>query len=632
MQPSDEIKSRLDIVDVIREYIQLKPAGMNFRAPCPFHKEKTPSFIVSPDKQIWHCFGCGKGGDIFSFVMEMEGASFIEALRDLAPKAGVTLKKGSYKESTQRNRLLDILELSTRFYNAVLRESPQAKKAREYLNKRGLGEDAIQDWQIGYSPDSWDSLIKVLSKKGYKEDELFLSGMTIKRDKRPGYYDRFRDRIMFPISDVNGNIVAFSARISPEKEAEEKMGKYINSPQTSTYDKSNILFGMDRAKLEIKKQGYAILVEGQMDVLTAHVNGFTNVVAASGTALTSQQTKLLKRYSNNLILAFDMDTAGEQAAERGIREAMSAEMNIKVMELPDGKDPDDYIREDKDGFKERIIQAKPMMKYFFSKVFTRINIKEVEGKRQAAAKLLPIIARLGNKIEQDEALKSLAQELSINENILRETFGSMIKPKEPFRRTAAEEIKPVKKASINRGEKLSELLLALLIKYPFLIEYCLNHFDIINIENENNKSLYKNIIFYYNKLIDEWTKGGGSNEPPILEYEDFKAWLLTLDTNTDNTDNNINSGQVNNTYQLSNLDRLVFLGDEEFAEVENEDAKSHIIKIIVDLKKISLTKRLKEIERDLAELEKSNDSDGIALLMDEFKALTAEIKYLEGDN
>ena len=306
MQPSEEIKSKLDIVEVIRDYIKLQQAGANWRAQCPFHREKTPSFMVSQERQIWHCFGCGKGGDVFSFVQDIEGLSFVEALRLLAPKAGVTLKRQDPKLVSQRNRLLDIIDLSRRYFHKLLMESPSAKMAREYLAGRGLKTEDLEEWQIGYSPDSWDTILNFLKSRGYKENEIFLAGMVIKGQNRPGFYDRFRGRIMFPINDVNGNTVAFTARVSPEKEKEEKMGKYINSPQTQVYDKSNILFGLDKARMEIKKADKVILVEGQMDAITAYVNDFKCVVASSGTALTEEQVKILKRYTNNLIISYDI--------------------------------------------------------------------------------------------------------------------------------------------------------------------------------------------------------------------------------------------------------------------------------------------------------------------------------------
>ncbi|MFA6551593.1 MAG: DNA primase, partial [Patescibacteria group bacterium] len=317
MDQKDEIKSRLDLVEVIREYVQLKAVGVNFQARCPFHREKTPSFVVSPERQIWKCFGCGKGGDVFSFIMEMEGLSFIEALRELAPKAGIELKRHNPQEISKRNRLLDIMELAVKYYHKLLIEAPSAKPALAYLKNRGLSDDMIEKWQIGYSPESWDSILNFLKAGGYSEQEIFLSGLTVKKENANSYYDRFRGRIMFPINDYNGSPVAFSARVSPEREAAEKMGKYINSPQTPIYDKSRILFGLDKAKQFIRENEAAIIVEGQMDAISSHQAGVKNVVASSGTAFSAEQIKLIKRYTDNILFSFDSDAAGELATNRG---------------------------------------------------------------------------------------------------------------------------------------------------------------------------------------------------------------------------------------------------------------------------------------------------------------------------
>ncbi|MCD4762066.1 DNA primase, partial [bacterium] len=418
MQPSEEIKAKLDIIDLIREYIPLKAAGVNFRAKCPFHREKTPSFTVSPEKQIYHCFGCGKGGDIFSFIQEIESVDFVGALKILAPKAGVALKRQDPKAASERNRVLDIIDIARRYYSKILIDSNQAKAARQYLKERGLKEEIIDEWQIGFSPDSWDSLSKILLGKGYAEHEIFKAGMNVKNSTSSRFYDRFRGRIMFPINDVNTTTVGFSARVSPEKEAEEKMGKYINSPQTVVYDKSKILFGLDKAKQEIRRSDYAIVVEGQMDVITAHQAGFKNVVASSGTALTAHQVILLKRFTKNIMLAFDMDEAGATASDRGIQEALKQEMNIKVVELKDGKDPDDCIREDKEAWAEAVKTAKPMMQYYFDRTFSGMDLSDIVNRREAASILLNIIVKVGNRIEQDHWLKKLSEKIDVSESIL----------------------------------------------------------------------------------------------------------------------------------------------------------------------------------------------------------------------
>ena len=493
--PSDEIKSRLDIVDVIREYLPLKPAGINFRANCPFHREKTPSFMVSSEKQIWHCFGCGKGGDVFSFVMEIEGISFVEALRMLAPKAGITLKKSDPALATQKNRLLDAVELAGRFYHKFLNESPQAEWARQYLNNRGLTEETIDNWQIGYSPDSWDSLIKFLISKGFTENEIFLSGLSIKSDRRPGFYDRFRDRIMFPINDVNGSIVGFSARINPEKEESEKVGKYINSPQSMIYDKSKILFGLDKSKMSIKNEGFVVLVEGQMDVITAHQYGFSNVVASSGTALTTEQTALLKRYTKNIILSFDMDSAGDLAAERGIDQAMRAEMNIKVAEMPTGKDPDEFIRQNSDEWKNVMAAAKPMMQYCFDKSFSQIDLDNFEEKNQAIKKVMPIVAKLSSKIEQSHWLKKMSQTIDADEADLKEELNKITeKITANTINSTKEQGETIVQKKNSREEMLAELLLALLIKYPSYVEYVASRLAPSEFSGKLNQDIYKNLI------------------------------------------------------------------------------------------------------------------------------------------
>ena len=657
-QPSDEIKSRLDIVDVIREYIQLKPAGINFRALCPFHREKTPSFMVSPEKQIWHCFGCSKGGDIFSFVMEMEGISFVEALRLLAPKAGVQLKKQDPKLTSQRNRLLDIIELSSKHYHNILLESNSADQARKYLIERGLTEETIEEWQVGYSPDSWDDLINFLKTKGYTENEIFLSGMIVKKEGAGRFYDRFRGRIMFPIKDVNGNAAAFSARVSPEKEAEEKMGKYINSPQTMIYDKSKILFGLDKAKMEIKKQDLAIIVEGQMDVITAHQHGFKNVVASSGTALTSEQVKLAQRYTNNLTFALDADTAGELAISRGedvvkdvdyqevesedsfgrirkyIDPLLSYNMNIKIIKMPNGKDPDECIKNSPEEWKKAVEEAKPIMQYHFDKILTGLNLDNIEDRRQAAKKLLPKIAKLNNKIEQDFWLKKLSQTIDVAENFLLEALqGAKERQGAPRyakeRQGAPDAVQPKR----SREEMLSELLLALMLKFSVHIEYVTSRLNIDQIVGSANQLIYRSLIIYYNKAINDWKQkipsrqdsldGGeqGANNVLEINYQDFKDCLAQ------NTDDKNKDSQPQALYQGAGqaIDMLALLADKDFYNYSQEQAKDEIIRIIITLKKFYLADRLKETAKLIAQTEEEGDENKLKDLMEEFKALTEEM-------
>jgi DNA primase len=620
MQISEEIKSKLDIVDVIREYVpNLKAVGVNFTALSPFKREKTPSFVVSPEKQIWHCFSTDKGGDIFSFVMEMEGVTFVEALRILAPKAGVQLKRENPEVSSKRNRLLDIMETAVIFYHKTFLESPLAAAARDYIyNKRGLSESTVMIWQIGYSPDSWDDLLNVLKKRGYNEMEINAAGLCIKKEGRNSFYNRFRGRIMFPINDINGNTVAFTARVTPEKEATEQMGKYINSPETMLYSKSRVVFGLDKAKMEIKSLGYAIVVEGQMDCISCHQAGFTNVVASSGTAFTADQLKLLKRYANNLSLSFDMDSAGQLAADRGIREAFAAEMNIKVITLPEGKDPDELIRRDVEAWKKSVAEAKHVMQYYFDKVFAANNIEESEGKREAAKKILPIIARLPDRIEQDHWLNKLAERLHVSENALRETItASQAKEKKsPMPAPAPVQAEaPARRET--REEKLAQNLLALILKFPQYFDYIVNRLDLDYIFGAENKTFYKNLIIYYNDNV-----GNSETGRKEINYQEFRNWL--------NSQPQVQSNE--GLFRL--LEKIVILGDKDFSSLESDKAKNEIIKVIIALKDNYFSARRLEISNLIQESERDGRDDEAKKLMTELTNLGNEVaeNTAEGEN
>ena len=427
--PIDEIKNKLDIVDVIGGYMKLQKAGRNYRASCPFHSEKTPSFMVSPEKQMWHCFGCGKGGSIFDFVMEMEGIEFGDALRMLAQKAGVELKKIDSKLSakwkTEKTQLYEICDLANRFFIKQLEESKTGKEMTNYLVERGLNRDTIKDWQIGYAPSGWQSLFDFLNSCGYSEDNILKTGLSIKSEKvGKRSYDRFRDRIIFPISDISGSIVGFTGRENP-KSPDSRMGKYINTPNTSIYDKSNILYGLDKAKMDIRKNALCILVEGQTDVIMSHQAGFKNVIASSGTALTEQQLKIIKRYTENLATAFDMDTAGEMATKRGIDLALRFGFNAKVISLPNNQDPADCIKETPKVWSKAIDNAEELIKFYFDSAFLKNNPETVKGKKGISNTLLPIIKKISNKVEQAHWLQEIATRLKIQESVLIEEMDKI---------------------------------------------------------------------------------------------------------------------------------------------------------------------------------------------------------------
>jgi DNA primase len=663
MSQSDDIKTRLDIVDVIREYIQLKPAGVNFGARCPFHNEKSASFIVSPEKQIWHCFGCGKGGDVFTFVMEMEGLTFVEVLRQLAPKAGIELRFDNPKETSQRNRLLDIMAEAVHFYHKTLTEHPLAEPARRYLVERGLTDETIASWQIGFSLDDWEDLQKYLLGKGFKENEIFLAGLSSKKEGTGRYYNRFRGRIMFPINDINGNPVAFTARVSPEKEATEKMGKYVNSPQTAIYDKGRLLFGLDQAKQAIKQAGMAILVEGQMDVITAHQHGYKNVVASSGTALTESQVVLLKRFTETIALAFDSDRAGQTAIERGeavvsqgaykevevadargrlktyIEPSLTGALNLKVIEIPNGKDPDDCIKTDAVAWELAVKNAKSIMQFYFDKTVQGFDIATVEGKREIAKTLLPAIAKLGSKIEQEAWVRQLARILNISENLL---FEAMPKTRlggqtENFKGEVRK--KKALEANLTKEDLFSELFLALAIRFSEHFSFLLNHLELAWLTKEEYRSLYKNLVIYYNQNNDEWTQSapavwGAEPENNVdqssvgnygLSYEGLRVWLNKF-ANTDpkNTTQVFVVNHVNE--QAALLDRLSLLAEKEYYQFTTEIAKAELIRLARELKKNFLAHELKKVEARLALAEQEKQIEQMQSLLQEFKILSEELR------
>ncbi len=351
MDQKEEIKTRVDIAELIGEYLTLKPAGGgSFKALCPFHAEKTPSFHVSKEKQIWHCFGCGEGGDCFSFVMKMDGLDFPEALRVLGKRVGVEVARFDTTASNERQRLVELNEFAAACYHKALLDSPNAAEARAYVERRGITPELLEKFRLGFAPDAWDGLSKFLERKGFRLAEAERAGLVQRRRSGQGFLDRFRCRLMVPLRDHHGSVVAFTGRLLPSPltpplaggETREVGPKYLNSPETAVYHKGELLFGLDLAKSEIKEQKAVVIFEGNLDVIASHKAGIENVVASSGTALTQHQLDLLKRFTDTLVFSFDEDAAGFHAARRGIALARERGFQIKVALLPPeaGKDPD----------------------------------------------------------------------------------------------------------------------------------------------------------------------------------------------------------------------------------------------------------------------------------------------------
>ncbi|MDP3958473.1 MAG: DNA primase [bacterium] len=446
---TEQIKERLSIVEVVSSYVKLERAGQNWKARCPFHNERTPSFIVSPSRNSYHCFGCNRGGDIFSFVEEIEGVEFKEALRSLAERAGVALPRRDPRERGKEARAYALLEEATRFFESGLLKSPEAK---EYLKRRGLAEETIASWRLGYVPDEWRLLLTHLKNKEYAEGEIEAAGLAIKSEK--GHYDRFRGRIIFPIENAQGKIVGFSGRYFSKEGKAAEGAKYLNSPETALFNKSRILYGLSRAKQSMMRADFAVLVEGQMDLLMAHQAGVTNAVATSGTALTEEHLKMVRRFTSNLVLAFDSDEAGFAASERGFKMAalsIPLGMNVKAAKLPKGEDPADFAARDPAGFAKAVEEARSIVD-FHLETFRERGLDERAMIAKVRESVLPLIALIPSHMDRAHYVAAAAKAVGLDEAHVWEELKKMQGTQFEIRREEDANARP----STTRGEKLAE--------------------------------------------------------------------------------------------------------------------------------------------------------------------------------
>ncbi len=462
MSAIDEVKQKIDIIEIIGQYTKLTKSGRNFRGLCPFHSENRPSFFVYPEQQSWHCFGaCSTGGDAFSFVMKKEGIDFGEALRLLAERTGVTLPSRSVKDTGKEEKegLFKINEVAAQYFHNLLLNSPSAARARDYVAGRGISVKTVTDFQLGFSLESWEALKQHLLGKGYQESELLAAGLIIATEEGRTY-DRFRNRLMFPISDARGRITGFGARA-----LDDSLPKYLNSPQTPLFDKSSTLYGINLATTAIRQQGRAVIVEGYMDVITAHQHGFANVVAAMGTAITEKQLSTLKRLSKNLVLALDADTAGEEAMLRCVDYENSLDTEIKVVILPSGRDPDDVIREDTKTWQHLLDKALPVVDYTFNMVTARLDLSTARDKSLTRDRLIPIIAEIKDSTRRDHYLNRLSGLIGTSYRNLEDDVSRIL---------TARSTKKIKRATPVRAfqpllsSPPEEYCLALLLQHPIL--------------------------------------------------------------------------------------------------------------------------------------------------------------------
>ncbi|OGZ66826.1 MAG: DNA primase [Candidatus Staskawiczbacteria bacterium RIFCSPHIGHO2_02_FULL_34_10] len=633
----EEIKSKLNVLDVVGSYMKLTKTGINYRGVCPFHKEKSPSFFVNPGRQIWHCFGCGAGSSIFDFVMKIEGVEFGDALRILANKAGIELKRENVQSRTQRQRLYEICELACMFFEKQLESSVAGKEAEEYLLKRGITRDSIKKWRLGYSPDTWNGLSDFLISKNYNREEIVKAGLAIEKparnasysdaggDGKSDSYDRFRGRIIFPVFDLNSQVVGFGGRVF--KQANEKdlpvsattkalqagTAKYINTPQTLLYDKSGVLYGLNNAKLAVRKQNQCVVTEGYTDVIMCHQAGFENTVAASGTALTSQHLIILKRYSENLVLAFDMDMAGDSATKRGINLAQEQGFNIKVIEsygqdvkeagsagssvLKDGKksDPADIVLKDAKLWEESVSKARSIMDYYFDSAFLNFDKNIPEGKKEIGNIILPSIKRLPNKIEQSYWIQKLSGDLMIKEEAIiselakiKVDFHSKEQPAVDFKKNVVQD-------PISRKRLLEEKVISLILKNP----------DYIKLIEESQYSLFSEKIRNFLEEIKKVVL----NQKPVQEGELEKDFKIIFDQKILNA-------------ELKNFLAALTLR----AEIDyQEDGQEEILLCLLYLKNIELKHKLDSISEDIKKAEGERDHQKVNNLIGEFNTLTKEL-------
>lgn len=519
INPIEDIKSRIDISDLVSQYIPLKKAGRQFKALCPFHQERTPSFYVSSEKQLAYCFGCHKGGDHFKFIEEMEGLDFRGALEFLAEKAGVTLPKRlpeNRQKKSERNRLIEAHDEAARFFEGELWDTKDGQAVLKYLKKRGLKEEIIKSARLGFAPDKTDALYSHLLEKGFTREEILSAGLAFARDtEKASCVDRFRLRLMFPIENLASQICAFGGRAV--KEGDEP--KYLNSPETPIYQKNAVLYGLAEARKEIRIKNFALIVEGYMDVLSCWQAGFKNACACSGTALTENQLAVLKRFTKEVIFAFDRDEAGCIATERAIELAIASELAVRVAVWKSpAKDPDECIRKDADVFSEALKNAAPAQEYLLTAFREKFDLTTIDGKKSMMNLLLPFLGRVKSPLELDLWLKKIADILGSSPKTIYDELSRFLGkqknfPKMPIKDEKTEEL------TKNKNFKTHEYLLGILLTYPEIYSKVNQLIAPEDFEDSELQNIYRSLGTQYNQNL----------EPQVLSTQELeKSNILSM--------------------------------------------------------------------------------------------------------
>lgn len=566
--PVEEIKKRIDIVDFIGSFIPLKKTGRNFKALCPFHQEKTPSFIVSPERQIWHCFGaCSEGGDVIKFLMKWENITFFEALKDLAKKTGVQLRKIDFEDKVWRKkeRYIYMNQLATEFFQYLLFKTKFGQKAMDYLSSRKIKKEIIEKFQLGYAANSWDSLLRFLKRKKFEEEEMYENGLLVKNEKG-NFYDRFRGRLIFPLKDARGNILGFSGRtlLKDEKEA-----KYINTPETPIYHKRETLFGLDLAKEEIKNKKNVYIVEGEFDVISPFQAGFKNFVAIKGTALTREQLMVLKRYTNSIILSLDSDFAGQESMIRSLEEAEKLDFEIKTVIFDFAKDPDEAINQDPIKFKNIIKKPIPIYDFLIDFLKKKYPIDDPFNKKKFTDEITPFIGKIYNPIVQSHYIKKISQLLDVSESSIEKLIKRInFKKKKDTAFSFS-----LKKGKIKREVLIEKYLLSLFFQSSDINNWSKKIFEILSPLDFSTPS--------YQKIVSLF-----------LEY--------TKENNSFNLDNFVKKIPP----ELKSVFDEIFL----FVSVEQEFSLDDMERLILEVKKYSLKREINRLlsEKEINDGEKQN--------------------------
>lgn len=591
MDDVEAIKEKINIVDLISEYLPLKKSGVNFKTNCPFHNEKTASFVVSSERQIWHCFGCQKGGDMFTFLMEKEGMEFKEALETLALKAGITLKKPSNEKKDFKDRLFEINLKAQEFFHYILTKHPLGKNALDYLKKRGLNAGTIEQFGIGYAPNSWESLTKFLLKRSFSHQEIIDSGLGVA--SKSGSYDRFRGRITFPLIDSKGKLRGFSGRVLIPAEP-----KYINTPQTPIFDKGNFLFGLNLAKGEIRNKNEVVLVEGEMDVILPFQTGFKNIVASKGTALTEGQIDILKKYTENITLAFDMDLAGDSACRRGIEMADKAGLNIKVIQLVGGKDAAEVVKSNPADWQKAVLEAVPVYDYYLTSVAKRYDSNKPADLKKIAEELIPVWAKISDDLVRERYIQRLSAYIKTEEKIIR---SAVEKARQYQPTTYTNVLQKNTRDNVvsfkSRRELLEEYLITLLLHPPADCNFVPNFPETLFLA-EKWRQLYVLLVLYLDSISFK-SKAFNINEfalglPKELIQEVDRLYLIELDS------------------------RLL----------DNRDWKKELDGVVSELKKALIKASLEKLSLEIKNAQEFDKIEALESLSKRFRDLSVKLKNL----